>query len=105
MNESEGDLCIRNRLYLSPGGGGEEKDFDCAPKGVKREGVWGWIRWKKHAIFSPHPPPLDTAFFPPFIPTENHVIHQNSSIIPPTPQEINDVWALGLKRVAKLLII
>ena len=22
-------------------GGGEEKDFDCAPKGVKREGGWG----------------------------------------------------------------
>ena len=41
MNKSEGDLCIRNQLYLSPGGAGEEKDFDCAPKGVKREGEWG----------------------------------------------------------------
>ena len=41
MNKSEGDLCIRNRLYLSPEGGGKEKDFGCAPKGVKREGVWG----------------------------------------------------------------
>ena len=42
MNErEEKNLCIRNRLYLSPGGGGEEKDFDCAPKGVKREGEWG----------------------------------------------------------------
>lgn len=42
MNErEEKNLCIRNRLYLSPGGGGEEKDFDCAPKGVKSEGEWG----------------------------------------------------------------
>lgn len=42
MNErEEKNLCIRNRLYLSPGEGGEEKDFDCAPKGAKSEGEWG----------------------------------------------------------------
>ena len=97
------EICVQETGYIYRLGEGVRRRISDALLREWREKGCGVELDERNIPFSP-PPPLILRFSP-LHSYLNYVIHQNSSIIPPTPQEINDVWALGFKIVAKLLIV